>query len=223
MMVRLLLVEDDDAIAEPLARALRRDGHTVTISGEGALAIKLACGQAVDLVILDLGLPDMDGLEVCRQIRAYDSLLPVLMLTARGDEMDAVAGLDVGADDYVIKPFRLGELLARVRARTRHGICRPQTVKGVAVDPDARRAWLDDVELTLTAKEFDLLALLVDDAGTVVSRERLMAEVWDEHWAGSTKTLDMHISWLRRKLDDDPVHPRFITTIRGKGFRFERD
>jgi DNA-binding response OmpR family regulator len=133
-----------------------------------------------------------------------------------------VLGLDAGADDYVAKPFRLAELLARVRAMLRRGAeARPSEVNGVRVDEAARRAWLGEVELELTPKEFDLLALLLRQAGSVVTRERIMEEVWDEHWFGSTKTLDMHVSWLRRKLGDDPARPRFISTVRGVGFRFE--
>ena len=132
-------------------------------------------------------------------------------------------GLDAGADDYVTKPFRLAELLARVRAQLRRRGDGPEvTVNGVRVDSASRRAWVGDTEMTLTPKEFDLLALLVREAGNVVTRERIMSEVWDEHWYGSTKTLDMHVSWLRRKLGDDPAAPRFITTVRGVGLRFER-
>jgi len=225
-MARLLLVEDDEAIAEPLARALRRDGHDVNRVADGRLALDEARTGRIDLIILDLGLPDIDGLEVCRRIRALDVSVPVLMLTARASEVDAVAGLDSGANDYVSKPFRLAELLARVRAHTRQSPA-PIAIaialaSGVRVDPGSRRAWLDEEELTLTVKEFDLLHLLVSEAGKVVTRERVMAEVWDEHWSGSTKTLDMHVSWLRRKLGDDPAASRLITTVRGIGLRFEQ-
>jgi len=164
----------------------------------------------------------VDGLEVCRRIRGTGSKLPVLMLTARTEVEDRVAGLDAGADDYVTKPFRLAELLARVRALLRRGSAETSTVQGVRVDPDARRAWIGDTELELTTKEFDLLCVLVNDAGKVVTREQIMREVWDSKWWGSTKTLDMHISWLRRKLGDDAHSPRYITTVRGVGFRFER-
>jgi len=221
-MAHLLLVEDDEAIAEPLARALRRDGHEVDRVANGRRALERALGGGIELVILDLGLPDIDGLEVCRRLREVEPTLPVLMLTARAEEVDTVAGLDSGADDYVSKPFRLAELLARVRAHTRNAAPVLTAANGVSVDPDARRAWLDDTELTLTPKEFDLLHLLVCEAGRVVTRERVMNEVWDEHWCGSTKTLDMHVSWLRRKLGDDPASPRFITTVRGVGLRFEQ-
>jgi len=152
-------------------------------------------------------------------------VLPVLVLTARADEVDTVVGLDAGADDYVTKPFRLAELLARVRALLRRGSIEPPAtgVQDVRIDVDSRRAWIDSRELALTAKEFDLLRVLMRDAGKVVTRETLMREVWDTSWWGSTKTLDMHVSWLRRKLGDDATNPRYIATVRGVGFRFERD
>ncbi|MDQ1505553.1 MAG: hypothetical protein QOD57_3280, partial [Actinomycetota bacterium] len=181
-----------------------------------------AAGPETDLVLLDLGLPDLDGLEVCRRLRSRLPDLPVLMLTARAEEVDAVVGLDAGADDYVTKPFRLAELMARIRAALRRIPAAAVTaVQDVRIDHAARRAWRGDAELELSPKEFDLLALLAADAGRAVTRDRIMREVWDEHWYGPTKTLDMHISWLRRKLGDDPAAPRLITTLRGVGFRFE--
>jgi len=224
-MARLLLVEDDDAIAEPLARALRREGYEVDHRRGGRDALRAAEEGGVDLVVLDLGLPDLDGVEVCRRLRRDHPDLPVLMVTARAEEVDAVVGLDAGADDYVTKPFRLAELQARIRARLRRPAPEPEVEvrerNGVRVDAAARRAWVDERELELTTKEFDLLDLLVKEAGRVVPRERIMREVWDEHWHGSTKTLDVHVSWLRRKLGDDPAAPRYVTTVRGVGFRFE--
>jgi len=146
----------------------------------------------------------------------------VLVLTARADEVDTVIGLDAGADDYVTKPFRLAELLARVRALLRRGSAETQVVQGVRIDPEARRAWSGEEELELTTKEFDLLWALIRDAGKVVTREQLMRDVWGAKWWASTKTLDMHVSWLRRKLGDDAHSSRYITTVRGVGFRFER-
>jgi DNA-binding response OmpR family regulator len=220
-MTRVLLVEDDTAIADPLARALKREGYDVDVYGDGPSALAGAEGGA-DLVVLDLGLPGMDGLEVCRQMRAGGSAVPVLVLTARADEVDTVVGLDAGADDYVTKPFRLAELLARVRALLRRGGFEADRPPLVRIDQQGRRAFLDDQELALTAKEFDVLRVLVREAGRVVPREQLLREVWAERWLGSTKTLDMHISWLRRKLGDDVANPRFIKTVRGVGFRFER-
>ena len=221
---RVLVVEDDTAIAQPLVRALEREGYDVTRVVTGSAAVERAATEPVDLVVLDLGLPDVDGLDVCREIRTACGDLPILILTARREELDAVVGLDAGADDYVTKPFRLAELMARLRALQRRTRPAGDTVSAqdVRVDLGARRAWWGDEELELTTKEFDLLALLVAEAGTVVTRERIMSEVWDEHWYGPTKTLDTHVSWLRRKLDDDALHPRYITTLRGVGFRFER-
>ncbi|MEI2826951.1 MAG: response regulator transcription factor [Dermatophilaceae bacterium] len=221
-MIRVLLVEDDRGISEPLARALRREGYTVDVHGTGAGALEAAKARP-DLVVLDLGLPDMDGLEVCRRLRADGRTIPVLILTARADELDAVVGLDAGGDDYVTKPFRLAELLARVRALLRRhaGDGLDASTGALRIDTDARRAYFEGEEMPLTAKEFDLLRVLVREQGRVVTREQLMREVWDTEWFGSTKTLDMHISVLRRKLGDDVAHPRFISTVRGLGFRFD--
>jgi DNA-binding response OmpR family regulator len=220
-MTRVLLVEDDAAIADPLARALKREGYDVEVFGDGPSALAGA-EEGADLVVLDLGLPGMDGLEVCRQMRAAGSVVPVLVLTARADEVDTVVGLDAGADDYVTKPFRLAELLARVRALLRRRGVDLERTPTVRIDHEGRRAFLDDKELQLTAKEFDVLHVLVREAGRVVPREQLLREVWAQRWLGSTKTLDMHISWLRRKLGDDVANPQFIKTVRGVGFRFER-
>jgi len=210
----VLLAEDDPAISEPLARALRREGYDVDVRGDGRTALEGA-RENPDLVVLDLGLPFIDGLEVCRRMRAMGKTVPVLILTARADEVDTVVGLDAGADDYVTKPFRLAELLARVRALLRRNPSdAAPTSDQLRIDPDGRRAWFQDHEMQLTAKEFDLLRVLV--------REQLMREIWETAWFGSTKTLDMHISVLRRKLGDDATQPRYISTVRGVGFRFER-
>jgi DNA-binding response OmpR family regulator len=221
-MTSVLLAEDDPAISEPLARALRREGYEVGVAADGPGTLEAARAGGIDLIVLDIGLPRIDGLEVCRRIRSAGQSVPVLILTARADEVDTVIGLDAGADDYVTKPFRLAELLARVRALLRRGATETKVVQGVRIDSDARRAWLGDDEIELTSKEFDLLALLVAEAGKVVTREQIMRQVWDSKWWGSTKTLDMHVSWLRRKLGDDAHNPQFITTVRGVGFRFER-
>jgi len=223
-MTQVLLAEDDPAIAEPLARALSREGYDVLVQGTGQGAIDHA--PDVDLVVLDLGLPDMDGLDVARAIRNMGLTTPVLVLTARADEVDLVVGLDAGADDYVTKPFRLAELLARVRAllRRTHGEATDEEdlqAQDVRIDVAAHRAFQGDHELHLTAKEFDLLRVLVSAAGTVVARDTLMREVWGTDPSGSTKTLDMHVSWLRRKLGDDANAPRYVSTVRGMGFRFE--
>jgi DNA-binding response OmpR family regulator len=164
----------------------------------------------------------LDGLEVCRRLRQEGSTVPVLVLTARADEVDTVVGLDAGADDYVTKPFRLAELLARARALLRRGVVEPPPPEAlVRIDPEGRRVFLNGQEVQLTGKEFELLKVLVANQGKVVSREKLMRDVWDSAWYGSTKTLDMHISVLRRKLGDDASHPSYITTVRGVGFRFD--
>ena len=221
-MTRVLLAEDDPAISEPLARALRREGYDVDVRADGREALEAARDNP-DLVVLDLGLPTMDGLEVCRRLRGEGYTVPVLVLTARADEVDTVVGLDAGADDYVTKPFRLAELLARARALLRRGI--PEApVTGdvdVRVDTESRRVFLHGEEIPLTAKEYELLRVLARNQGKVISREQLMREVWETAWYGSTKTLDMHISVLRKKLGDDAMQPRYITTIRGVGFRFD--
>ncbi len=222
--VRILLVEDDDGIATPLAAALEGQGHVVHRVATGREALDRAAG--VDAVILDLGLPDMDGLEVCRRLRrdGRDDL-PILMLTARAGEMDLVVGLDAGADDYVAKPFRLAELLARLRAllrRTQTNADEAHLSAGpIRVDRDARRVWLSDREIDLTPTEFDLLVTLVRRAGSVAARDEIVREVWDTDWVGNSRTLDMHVSALRRKLDDDPSAPRHVVTVRGIGFRFD--
>lgn len=221
-MTKVLLAEDDTAIADPLTRALRREGYEVEAFADGKDALDALMASSPDLVVLDLGLPTMDGLEVCRRLRATGSSVPVLILTARGDEVDTVVGLDAGADDYVTKPFRLAELMARVRAllrRTQPEAAVDESV--LRIDSEARRAWFHGGELALTVKEFEVLSVLVRECGRVVSRDRLMAEVWDTEWFGSTKTLDMHISVLRKKLGDDASNPRYITTVRGVGFRFD--
>jgi DNA-binding response OmpR family regulator len=218
---RLLLAEDDAGIRQPLARALRREGYEVQEVEDGSSAARLGAGAGYALLILDIGLPGMNGLEVCRQVRREQPTVPILLLTAQEGELETVAGLDAGADDYVTKPFRLAELLARVRAQVRRSTPDMLGAGDVRLDPAARRAWVDDRQLDLTPKEFELLELLLRNAGQVVLRERIMEEVWDENWFGPTKTLDMHVSSLRRKLGDDAAAPQRITTVRGVGLRFE--
>jgi DNA-binding response OmpR family regulator len=224
---RILVVEDDAGIASGLERALTAADYVVDVARTGADAIHLAMhdptGQP-DLVLLDLGLPDRDGLEVCRRILESMPALPIIVLTARTEELDVVVGLDAGAVDYVTKPFRLAELLARLRAHLRRVETEPQlTVIGpLEIDTGARRAWFDGEVLELRAKEFDLLAALVANAGRVMRRDELMHDVWDENYFGSTKTLDVHMAALRRKLGNDQVGPGSITTLRGVGYRLER-
>lgn len=223
---RILLVEDDDGIATPLSAALSAAGHEVRRVASGRAALEAAWG--VDAVILDLGLPDLDGVEVCRRLRREQGPdLPILVLTARTGETDVVVGLDAGADDYVTKPFRLAELQARLRALLRRAAAArgpddgELTVRDLRLDLGARRVWQGGQELELTAKEFDLLALLATHAGSVVTREQIAREVWQTRWLGGSKTLDVHVSSLRRKLGDDPADPRYLTTVRGVGLRFE--
>jgi DNA-binding response OmpR family regulator len=221
-MASLLVAEDDEAIFEPLLRVLRRDGYTTEHSSNGPSVLEMAMSKDFDLILLDLGLPVIDGIEVCRRLRSSGYDKPILMLTARADEVDKVVGLDVGADDYVTKPFSLAELLARIRALLRRADTSTSAAADLRIDVRSRRAWSDSIELELTLKEFDLLALLVEEAGHVVTRTRIMEEIWHENWFGSTKTLDMHVSSLRRKLGDDSADPRYITTVRGIGYRFEK-
>jgi DNA-binding response OmpR family regulator len=213
-----LLVEDDEAIASGLVRVLDGQGYDVRHLDRGGPALT-AAGEGTRLVILDLGLPDADGIDVCRRLRREHPELAILILTARDQELDIVTGLDAGADDYLVKPFRLAELLARVRAHLRRAgppDDAPLTAGPVTVDVAARRAWSDGAEIDLRPKEFALLALLAANAGRVVTRERIMAEVWDTDWLGATKTLDTHILALRHKLGAEA-----ITTLRGIGYRLE--
>jgi DNA-binding response OmpR family regulator len=218
----VLLVEDELSIAEPFAHALQRAGFRTTVARTGSEAISQVASHSPDVILLDLALPDRNGRDVCRQIRR-DSSVPIIMVTASGTVTDRVVGLELGADDYVIKPFATGEVIARIRAVLRRGPGHTfggaeLRVKDLRIDEGARRAWRGDVELELTRKEFDLLLRLARDAGRVVTRESLMSDVWDMNWFGSTKTLDVHIGWLRRKLGDDPSDPAYIRTVRGVGF-----
>jgi DNA-binding response OmpR family regulator len=220
---RILFVEDEPAIADPFGRALSREGYEVVPARSVAEARARFARQPPDLVLLDLTLPDGDGRDLCHELRAV-SRVPIIMLTARGTELDRVTGLEIGADDYVVKPFSGAEVVARIRAVLRRAESSPTTegpivLGDLVVDAAARRARVNGRELALSRKEFDLLAELARHAGAVVTREELMARVWDENWFGSTKTLDVHMGWLRRKLGDDASTPRYLHTIRGVGFR----
>jgi DNA-binding response OmpR family regulator len=226
---KVLFVEDETSITVPFSKALAREGFEPVVAHTAARALELAEQIEPDIVLLDLTLPDGDGRDVCRALRRRSSV-PIVMLTARGTETDKIVGLELGADDYVVKPFSGAEVIARIRAVLRRSAgagadgpdrpAEPVVVGGLEVDPAARRARLDGAELQLSRKEFDLLAELVTHAGRVVTREDLMARVWDENWFGSTKTLDVHVRWLRQKLDDAPDAPRYLHTVRGVGFRF---
>ena len=228
MRPRVLFVEDESSIYEPFSKALAREGFEPVVARTAARALELAEGDFA-IVLLDLTLPDGDGRDVCRALRRISSV-PILMLTARGTEADRIVGLELGADDYVVKPFSGAEVIARIRAILRRSAAAPAgetapppepiRVGRLEVDIAARRAQLDGSELRLSRKEFDLLAELIRNAGRVVTREQLMDRVWDENWFGSTKTLDVHVRWLRQKLGDDPADPRYLHTVRGVGFRF---
>ena len=216
----ILVVEDDEAIAVGLTRVLAGQGYSATRLACGAGAVR-AAHPPVALVLLDLGLPDVDGLEVCRRLRAARPELPIIILTARDAELDVVAGLDAGANDYLTKPFRLSELLARIRSQLRYrapDIEQPEPIElgRLRIDRVARRAWSGDDELQLRPKEFDLLVLMASHPGAALTRERIMDAVWETTWLGSTKTLDTHVLTLRQKLGSDA-----ITTLRGVGYRFE--
>jgi two-component system, OmpR family, response regulator RegX3 len=223
---RILLVEDEESITAPLSEALSREGFDTSVAGSASAAVELAKQVRPDLVLLDVMLPDGSGFDVARELRR-DSRVPIIMLTARGEEADRVAGLELGADDYVVKPFSARELVARVRAVLRRvaetGERRAEgaiVIGDVRLDADRRSTTLQGGELELSRKEFDLLRLLMENSGSVVTRERLIDEVWDTNWFGSTKTLDVHVSGLRKKLGDDSNAPRYIHTVRGVGFRF---
>ncbi len=227
MKQRVLVVEDEVAISEPLADHLSREGFDAEVVASLATATEAFDRFQPDLVLLDVMLPDGDGRDLCRDLRRRSDI-PIIMLTARGEEIDRIVGLELGADDYVVKPFSAGELVARMRAIMRRGRStatrkEPISVGAITLDPAARTVTKGDDVLELAAKEFDLLHMLMVHSGEVVKREDIMDEVWDPHWFGPTKTLDVHISWLRKKIEDDPATPRFITTVRGVGFRFASD
>jgi len=232
MSANVLVVEDDQLIASSLARVLRSRGYTVEVAATVEASLRSITDHPPDLVLLDLGLPDGDGQDVCELLVRRHPHIPVIVVTARGDEVSIVDGLEVGAVDYVVKPFRLAELLARVQTHIRFAGVHVAKADGeqhkfawavgdLTIDLASRRVRLGQREIALRPKEFDVLVRLARDAGTVVTRERLIDEVWDEHWWGSTKTLDVHINALRRKLGEQPGGPSRIVTVRGVGYRLE--
>jgi len=225
-MTTILLVEDDERISEPLLRVLANEGFQTVHAETGGRGLHHVGADHPDLVLLDLTLPDIDGLDVCRKIREDLPELPIIMLTARAEEMDVIVGLGAGADDYVPKPFRLAELVARIKARLRiaeasHNLPKEITGGPLRVNTESRRAYRDDEEIELTSKEFDLLALLMSKPDATFTREQIMSTVWDENYWGSTRTLDTHVSTLRKKIGDDTDPPKLVVTVRGVGFRFE--
>jgi len=226
LLSRILVVEDDVSLGAALAGVLAGDGHEVRWTQTAAAARALLADAEPDLVLLDLGLPDGDGIDVCAEIRDQHPGTVIVVVTARTDEADAVRALDGGADDFVLKPFRPVKLLARLRAHLRRRDVLDATelrCGPVRLDQRSRRAWVDETDLSLRPKEYELLAALVASAGTAVRREQLMDEVWDENWEGSTKTLDVHVANLRRKLADAGDRWNRITTLRGYGYRFDVD
>ncbi len=226
-MDTVLLVDDDPMITGPIARALEAAGYAVKVAHDGLTGLEIAADPSVDLVVLDVMMPGMDGWQVCKELRAV-SVVPILMLTALGDEIDRILGLELGADDYLIKPFSTRELIARIRAllrrvdldSARHQPDDVLLVGSLSIDLKKRQVYKDGQELYLRYKEFELLSLLAARSGEAVSRAELFDEIWGTDWLGDTRTLDVHIRWLREKIEDDPSSPRYIQTVRGVGYRF---
>jgi two-component system OmpR family response regulator len=228
-MARVLVVDDEATLVDTIRYNLRREGYEVQVAGEGHEAIRLARASSPDLVVLDLMLPGLDGLEVCRQLRR-ESIVPILMLTAKDDEVDKIVGLEVGADDYMTKPFSMRELVARIRAMLRRSRMAQQAGEAdgdqvvrsgdLEADPLRRRVVLGETSLQLKPKEFDLLVYLMQRSGRVVTRDQLLEKVWGYTFVGDTRTVDVHIRWLREKIEEDPGAPRRLETVRGVGYRF---
>lgn len=229
-MPTVLLVDDETMITAPLARALTRAGYEVLVAGNGRDGLALARSEKPDIVVLDVLMPEMDGWEVCGALR-QESTVPILMLTALGEEVDRVLGLELGADDYLTKPFSTRELIARLRALLRRiELDKREQEAGEAlivgnlrVELNTHRAYKGDEELSLRQKEFNLLALLLSRPGDVITRAVFFDRVWGTDWLGDTRTLDVHIRWLREKIEDDPSRPRLIQTVRGVGYRFAKE
>ena len=225
-MKRVLMIDDDPLITEPLSEMLGEYGFSVMTADNGRTGLDLALTTRPDIVVLDILMPEMDGWEVCREIRKK-SVVPILLLTALGDEFDRVTGLELGADDYLTKPFGSRELIARIKALLRrvkfdqqgviHGY---ETVGDIRIDLDKRLVWRNDKPLTLRHKEFELLTLLMGQAGTIVDRAEIFDKVWGTSWLGDTRTLDVHVRWLREKIEDNPSKPRYLRTVHGVGYRF---
>jgi len=220
---RLLVVEDEKTLRETLTYNLKREGYDVVASGDGGEALEIAREQKFDLIVLDVMLPTLDGLSIVRILRK-EQRTPIILLTARSGEVDRIMGLETGADDYIVKPFSLGEFLARVRAVLRRAapeVSAKLDAGDLSLDLIGRKAYRAGEELRLSHKEFDLLAALIKNTGTALSRDRLLQEVWGYDFPGDTRTVDVHIRWLREKIEDDPAEPKHIVTVRGVGYRFE--
>ncbi len=225
-MPLILLVDDEPLITDSLTYSLNREGFQVVVAGDGLSALKAVEEHDPDLIVLDLMLPDISGFEVCRRLRTSVTT-PVIMLTAKGEEIDRVLGLEVGADDYLAKPFSFRELLARIQALLRRVALdkqtaqpQPMALRQLSLDTVARRIFKGDQELQVSAREFELLSLLMKNAGRAMSRDDLIKLVWGEDWVGDPRTLDVHVRWLRLKIEEDPASPKFIQTVRGFGYRF---
>lgn len=227
-MPKILIVEDEINLAETLAENLAEEGHEVLSAHDGETGLEMIRAELPDLIVLDIMLPILDGLSVCRIVRRdpTTSHIPIIMLTARGTEVDKIVGLESGADDYIVKPFGLGELLARIRAVMRRAPGRTATqdeliAADLRVDLTGRRAFLGSEELRLSHKEFDLLSELMRNQGAVLSRDLILTKVWGYEYFGDKRTVDVHIRWLREKIERDPSNPQRIATVRGVGYRFE--
>jgi DNA-binding response OmpR family regulator len=224
-MPHILVVEDDPRVRSALVRALIERGYATSSASTGMSGLEVAVAERPDLVVVDLGLPDIDGYEVLRMLRAV-SQVPVVVATAREEDAEIVRALDAGADDYLVKPFTSGQLEARIRAVLRRAVsgegkAEAVTVGGLVVDPIARTATMDGCPIELTAREFDLLRYLIERAGQVVTKRELLAEVWRQPYGGAEKTVDVHLSWLRRKLGETAQTPRYLHTVRGVGVRLD--
>ncbi|MBN1644339.1 MAG: response regulator transcription factor [Dehalococcoidales bacterium] len=230
-MSKILVTEDDRNLLETIKYNLVKEGYEALIAVDGAEALEIARNEKPDLIILDIMLPKIDGFEVCRILRK-EMTVPIIMLTARTDETDKIVGLDVGADDYMTKPFSIRELLARIRALLRRAKMVESAVTGgpaiisvgnISIDLNRHRVTIKDKPLELTAKEFDLLAFLAKNEGYVFTREQLLEKVWSYDFVGDTRTVDVHIRWLRQKIEEDPADPRYLLTVRGTGYKLENE
>jgi two-component system OmpR family response regulator len=226
---KILIVEDDPNLLDTLKYNLLKEGYSIIAAADGAKAVEIARNQKPDLIVLDVMLPKLSGFEVCRILRK-DMSVPIMMLTAKTEEVDKIVGLEIGADDYMTKPFSMRELLARLRAMLRRaGMAVPQQAEApmllkmgeLEIDAGRHRALCQGVPLDLTPKEFDLLLFLARNKGFVFSREQLLEKVWGYDYAGSTRTVDVHIRWLRQKIETDPAHPKYLLTVRGTGYKLE--